>query len=265
MDTDDISNVATKMGSVERFGYEWARYSELDPNYEVQFRKWVAPLEPSFFAGKKVLDAGCGMGRNSYWPLKYGAKEVVAFDFDKRTVEAAKRTLREFKNAHVEIADIYSIPYENEFDIAFSIGVIHHLEKPELAIQNLVKAVKSGGTVLIWVYGYEGNEWIVKYLSSIRKVITSKLPSGLLHFLTYFISVPFFAFVKLIPTKNSYLAQLKKFKFKHVHSIIFDQLLPQIANYWTQEEAKSLLLSANLKDVEIHNCNNNSWTVMGRK
>lgn len=253
------------MGSVERFGYEWSRYAELDANYEVQFRKWVAPLEPSFFAGKKVLDAGCGMGRNSYWPLKYGAKEVVAFDFDKRTVEAAQANLKEFKNARIEFADIYSLPYENEFDLVFSIGVIHHLEKPELAIKNLAKAVKSGGTVLMWVYGYEGNEWIVKYVSPIRKAITSKLPPGLLHFLTYFVSIPFFVFVTLIPTKNSYLAQLKKFKFKHIHSIIFDQLLPRIANYWTQEEARKLFLIVGLKGVEVHPCNNNSWTVIGRK
>ena len=265
MDSDDISNVATKMGSVERFGYEWSRYAELDPNYEIQFRKWVAPLEPSFFSGKKVLDAGCGMGRNSYWPLKYGAKEVVAFDFDKRTVEAAKRTLREFKNTHIELADIYSIPYENEFDIAFSIGVIHHLEKPELAIKNLVQVVKPGGIVLMWVYGYEGNEWIVRYVSPIRKAITSKLPAGLLHFLTYFITIPFFIFVKLAPIKHSYFQQLKKFKFGHVHSIIFDQLLPQIANYWTENEAKNLLLNAGLKEVKIHHCNNNSWTVVGEK
>src|SRR3972149_4697859 len=194
MDSDDISNVATKMGSVERFGYEWSRYAELDPNYEIQFRKWVAPLEPSFFSGKKVLDAGCGMGRNSYWPLKYGAKEVVAFDFDKRSVRRAKSTLSQFPNFKVELKSIYEVGFKDAFDIAFSIGVIHHLKDPRLALKNLVAALRPSGKLIIWVYGYEGNEWIVKFVDPVRKNITSKLPVGLIHFLSYLCSIPLWVF-----------------------------------------------------------------------
>jgi len=250
----------------KRFGYEWSKYSELDPNYEVQFKKWVFPLNPSFFAGKKVLDAGCGMGRNSYWALRYGAKEVVAFDYDKRTIKSATVLLSKFPNVKVELASIYSIPYENEFDLVFSIGVIHHLEFPDTAIKNLVKAAKSGGKVLIWVYGYEGNEWIVKIVSPIRKFFTSRIPPPLLDLLTYFISVPFFIFIKIMPIKNSYLRQLKNFRFRHIHSIIFDQLLPQIARYYRKEEAKNLLAdNTGLENIEIYSCNNNSWTVIGTK
>ena len=70
------------MGSQDRFGFEWNKYSDLDPNYELQFRRWVNPLGPDDFKDKKVLDAGCGMGRNSYWSLKWGAEKLVAFDSD---------------------------------------------------------------------------------------------------------------------------------------------------------------------------------------
>jgi len=28
------------MASEERFGFEWQKYSEVDPNYEIQFKKW---------------------------------------------------------------------------------------------------------------------------------------------------------------------------------------------------------------------------------
>jgi SAM-dependent methyltransferase len=59
----------------------------------------------------------------------------------------------------IERASIYEIPYESEFDIAFSIGVIHHPEHPDIAIEQLVKATKSGGRILIWVYGYENLEF----------------------------------------------------------------------------------------------------------
>lgn len=253
------------MASSERFGFEWQKYRQLDPNYEMQFKKWICPLTEKDFRDKKILDAGCGMGRNSHWALKYGARDLVAFDCDERTVKSASFLLGKFKNARVEFADIYSIPYENEFDLVFSIGVIHHLESPHLAIQNLIKAAKPGGRILIWVYGYEGNEWIVKFVSPIRELITSHLPPSLLDFLTHFISIPFFIFVKLMPVKNPYIRQLKNFQFKHIHSIIFDQLLPKIANYYKKNEAENLLFDKELKNIEIYHCNNNSWTVTGVK
>jgi len=250
------------MASTERFGYEWKKYSGMYKEYETQFWKWIYPINKDFIKGKTILDASCGMGRNSYFCLKNGAKKLVAFDYDKRTVEAAKRTLKEFKNTKVEYKNIYEINYRNEFDFIFSIGVIHHLEFPERAIKNLIKALKKNGTLLIWVYGYEGNEWIVKYINPIRK-ITSRLPVFLTHKIAYLFSIPLWFYVKLVKTRSKYLNQLKKFKFRHIHSIVFDQLLPRIANYWTREEAKSLL--KDLKNVRIYRVNDNSWTVVGKK
>ncbi|MDT7908013.1 MAG: class I SAM-dependent methyltransferase [Candidatus Calescibacterium sp.] len=109
------------MGSPKRFGYEWSKYGGIIPEYEIQFLRWVYPLKKEDFRGKEVLDAGCGTGRNSYWPLVYGAKRVVAFDYDERIVEVARRNLSQFKNAEVLLKSIYEIDFENEFDIVFSI------------------------------------------------------------------------------------------------------------------------------------------------
>ena len=80
-------------GSPERFGYEWDVYAEILPEHEEQFRRWTAPLEPRDWRGKDFLDVGCGMGRNSYWPLKYGAAGGVAVDIDERSLESARRNL----------------------------------------------------------------------------------------------------------------------------------------------------------------------------
>ena len=173
------------MSSSQRFGYEWDKYSRVTGDYEKQFLNWTSPLTASDWKGKKVLDAGCGMGRNSLWPMKWEASSLVAFDFDERSVSRAKETLKDFVTAQVQFKSIYDIAWENEFDIAFSIGVIHHLKDPKLALANMVTALKPGGKLLIWVYGYEGNEWIVRYVNPIRIHITSKLPLSLVHFLSY--------------------------------------------------------------------------------
>jgi|TARA_Y100000031_G_scaffold157149_1_gene216776 SAM-dependent methyltransferase len=253
------------MASEKRFGYEWQKYHKMDLNHQNQFVEWILPFKPDIFKDKKVLDAGCGMGRNSYWVLKHGAKELVAFDNDERTVQAAKNNLAHFKNARVEEKSIYQIDYQDEFDISFSIGVIHHLEDPDLAIKNLVKATKPGGLVLVWLYGYENNEWIVKWISPLRINLTSKLPIGMAHLFSYCLSIPLYLFVKVFPQKSPYLKLLSQFKFNHTHSIVFDQLLPKIAKYYKKEEARQLLEGKGLENIEINQVNKKSWTVYGYK
>lgn len=252
-------------GSADRFGYEWKTFNKIIPNYENQFLKWSFPLTQKDFKGKSVLDAGCGIGRNSYWPLLYGAKEILAFDCDIRSVQIAKRNLAQFKNAIVEFGSLSKPKYKNKFDISFAIGVIHHLEYPRKAIQTLVKATKPGGTVYIWVYGYEGvGSWVVKYINPIRK-ITSRLPITATHAISYIFSIPLYFYLKLFPHKNTYFKQLSEFSFWHIKHIIFDQLLPRIANYWKKEEALSLFKNQGLENIKIYKTNEISWTVVGKK
>lgn len=254
------------MASTERFGYEWDKYSSLDPNYEKQIKNWVSPLTPEDFKNKSVLDAACGMGRNSFWALKWGAANVTAFDFDDRSVAAAKRNLQEFSNASVEFLDINKTLWENKFDIAFSIGVIHHLNNPGLVIKNLYRAVKPGGKLLLWVYSYEGNEWIVKYVNPIRINITSKLPLPLVHFISYFASIPLWLYTRTCKKRTDYFGQLSNFSLPHINSIVFDQLIPSVANYWSREDLVKLLNTAGIEKYSINQPPNKcGWTIIAEK
>lgn len=208
-------------------------------------------MQPSDWKEKRILDAGCGMGRNSFWPLKWGASSVTAFDFDERSVARARETLREFPNADVLFLSIYDINWNNSFDVAFSIGVIHHLEDPRKAIEKLVDALKPGGKLLVWVYSYEGNEWIVRFVDPVRKNITSKLPVSIVHALSYMCSIPLYVFVKVLKGPSNYLRQLSAFDLWHVHSIVFDQLIPDVAHYWKQAEVRDLTVGLPLRDVRV--------------
>mgnify|MGYP001160657339 CR=1 FL=1 len=252
------------MSSSERFGFEWDKYQAVDSNYEKQFKNWTYPLGFDDFKDKIILDAGCGMGRNSFWPLKWGAKELMAFDFDERSVKAAQKNLADFPNAQVVFKSIYEIDWRDKFDLAFSIGVIHHLKKPKDALQKMIEALKSGGTILVWVYSY--NTLIVKVLNPIRKSVTSKLPLGLVHFLAYFLSVPIYIWAKIFRGPGGYLKQISQFKFWHIHSIIFDQLIPEVANYWTRLEVEELFAGLGLREIDIHRPpNGTGWIVIAKK
>lgn len=253
------------MASEEKFSVEWQIYNKILPEYEVQFLKWIGPLKPDDFKGKMILDAGCGNGRNSFWPIKYGASKVVAFDHAKQTVEVAKTNLKKFKNAQVFFGSIYDIPYRNKFDIAFSIGVIHHLMDPEKAIRELTKATKPGGLVLIWVYGLEGNKLIVLVVNAIRSM-TKFFPPRIVRLIALPLTAAVYLMAKINISRRPYVRQLAHFKFNHIHSIVFDQLLPTVADYYTKSRARELLVgNRDLEEVRIYRVNQNSWTVLAKK
>ncbi len=254
------------MASTERFAFKWRHYPVIDAGHELQFRRWIHPLTPNAFVGKKILDAGCGIGANSYYALRWGARTVMAFDYDPTTVELARKNLQHFPNATVRYESIYDIHMCDEFDIVMCIGVLHHLDSPSDAMANLVRALRPGGRLIVWVYSREGNEWIVRWVDPIRKQITSRLPLPLLHMLSYGASVPLWAFTKLYRGRNEYFRQLAGFKFWHLASIVFDQLLPAVAHYWRREEVGRLAEHPALDGLTITQPpNRQGWTIHATK
>jgi SAM-dependent methyltransferase len=252
-------------GSPERFGYEWNEYAEMRPEYEEQFRRWTVHLTPEDWRGKTFLDVGCGMGRNSYWPLVYGAAGGTAIDVDARSLAAARRNLAAFPTLRVEERSAYDIPANGGFDIAFSIGVIHHLEHPDRALRAMTDAVAPGGRVLIWVYGLENNRWIVFVLSPIRNLLLSRLPIGIVHHMSIYPTVALWLVLKLGFGRLPYHDLLRGFTFRHLRSIVFDQMLPKIANYWSKETVEGLLREAGLIDIHLTWVNEMSWSAIGRR
>ena len=262
----NAESIETSKGSPDRFGYSWDRFTELTVVQEEQFRKWTSPIDPDTgWRGQRFLDAGCGQGRNSYWPMSYGAASCVSIDVDERSLNRARENLKQYPTASVERCSIYEIPYENEFDIGFSIGVIHHLEFPDRAVAQIVKAVKPGGLVLIWVYGYENMELFSKVLDPLRKALFSRLPLGFVRFLALFPTAALWLLLRTGLLRLEYFRVIRHATFRHLHTIVFDQMLPKIAHYWRREEALALLQQHDLDDVRIDWINEMSWTVVGRK
>lgn len=252
-------------GSPDRFGYKWQRYSRVLPAHLEQFRRWTMPLQPEDWQGASFLDVGCGMGRNSVWPLRYGAAHGVAIDVDARSLACARHNLEDFANVEVREISAYAIPYENEFDISFSLGVIHHLDQPALALENMVKATKPGGRVLIWVYGRENNEWIVRFVDPLRKALFSRLPMPLIDHLSLYPTALLWLALRVGFGRTEYMRLIRGFGFRHLHEIVFDQLLPRVSCYWKRAEVEQLMREAGLAEIELHWVNEISWSALGRK
>lgn len=256
---------ATIGESSERFGYEWHTYDRMLPEYEEQFRCWLPFFSPDDWLNKRFIDVGCGMGRNSFWPMKYGAKSGVAVDIDERSLAAAYRNLQSFPSVRVCKCSAYELPWRDEFDIAFSIGVIHHLEFPERALEAMARATKPGGHVAIWVYGRENNRWLLSVLDPTRKALFSRLPVSWVHSLSILPTAMLWVMLRIGLDHIAYLRLLRSFTFRHLRSIVFDQMLPRIANYWTRAEVEALMQGTGLKDTELIWVNEMSWAARGRK
>lgn len=252
-------------GSPDRFGHSWNIFSEILPIHEEQFVRWTAGIDKADWVGKRFLDVGCGIGRNSWWPLNYGAASCLSIDVDERTLAAARNNLAQFKHAVVENRSAYEINEQDEFDIAFSIGVIHHLDDQPAAVRQLIKATKPGGTVLVWLYGYENNEWLVRFFDPSRRFLLSRLPLRFVYVLSLPATMLLWLFLRTGLGRTEYMRLIRTFSFSHLRAIVFDHMIPHIAKYYTKVEAIALLEEAGLENVQAHWVNEMSWTVVGSK
>lgn len=85
--------------------------------------------------------------------------DILAVDIGKNSLQEAQQKTKKFKiqNIHFRQIDLVkdTLPI-NYFDITFSIGVIHHIQKSELVLEKLVKSTKTGGIIIIGVYNPYG-------------------------------------------------------------------------------------------------------------
>jgi SAM-dependent methyltransferase len=261
------------------FGWQWQHFSEMHSEFEGQFLDWIYPLDREFFPGKRVLDAGCGTGRHAYFAASYGACEVVALDLSD-AVETARRSLERFDNVHVVQGDLLRPPFRpaNEgggFDLVYSIGVLHHLPDPRSGFRTLLQYVRPGGSIVVWVYGYENNGFVRNVIEPIRRIST-RIPPPLLRTIAWPLALGFHGAANLIYRPlagkrvgralplNEYMSSVADFTFRQNYGIVFDQLVAPTAAYIRGDEIESWFWESGLEDVEISHRHQNSWRGRGR-
>ena len=113
----------------------------------------LCAIDPRWFAGKRVLDAGCGRGRWTRSLLELGA-EVTAIDFSEaalaRTAEIGANDAR-LRTRRVDLLDL---PADiGDFDLVFSFGVLHHTGDTWRALENVARLVRPSGALVLYLYG----------------------------------------------------------------------------------------------------------------
>ena len=261
---------SVKLETASRFAEEWTRWSDLRDYYEQEFFDWIAPLGRKDFADQVVFEGGCGKGRHTAIVAGHGARAIVSLDLGESAFVAFAHT-RRFPNAHVVIGDLLNPPVRPVFDLAFSVGVLHHLPDPAAGFASQASRVRDGGRVAFWVYGQEGNEWITRYVDPVRKAVTSKLPAAFLRLACIPPAAVLWAVIKLFyrpradgkgPAKlpyGDYFAALYHYPFDEIHANVFDQLVTPVAHYLREEEVRPWLASG-FRDAALRSHRGYSWT-----
>jgi uncharacterized protein YbaR (Trm112 family)/SAM-dependent methyltransferase len=267
--------------TVEGFGFEWKTYNrKIQHTYmstRENFLDFIHPVKNDFFKDKIVLDAGCGMGRFLKLAAEFGSREIIGMDLSS-SVEAAYSNTCHLPNAHVVQGDIMKLPLKQEFDYIFSIGVLQFIPQPDEGFRKLTGLLKPSGSISIWVYSKENNGWVMRILSPIRELITSRIPRPLLYFLCRTLGLLYFVFLRIfyLPANewkifkslgvklpyNDYFYYNLRLSYIDLTSIIFDHMVPHLVVYLSREEILDWFERAKL-EVIISSRNSMSWRAHG--
>lgn len=181
------SSAPAQQRTKQLYGLQWNRYRIVRPEEDRATLLLKTGLSPSDFAGKLVLDGGCGMGRYSRVAASLGAS-VLGMDLSQATVAAQDMTAEYAGHVQIIRGDLLRTPLPPDtFDIVYSIGVLDHTPDPRAAFLNLAKAVKPGGRMAVWVYQKQSP--IVEKIMAAHRSVARRLPVGLVELLSRW-SVP---------------------------------------------------------------------------
>jgi len=248
----------------ESFGYEWEHFDALLPDYEQEVQNYFYVVPEDKLNDAVILDAGCGMGRWAHYVCRKSIRRLYALDFS-RAIDRAARTLADMSAAHCIQADICRLPFRPQtFDFVYSLGVLHHLENPDLGMASLVKSMKENGSLLVYLYYALENRpafyrIIFRAITWARRT-TSKLSKPWMHRLAWVIGLgiylPLAKFAWLLEkiglkdaAKNIPLYHYRNATIRFMVGDAFDRFATPIENRYTRAEIEAWLKRYDLLPV----------------
>jgi SAM-dependent methyltransferase len=129
-------------------------FDEVERHRYREYAPWM-PEVMGFdqFAGKRLLEVGCGMGTDLLQFARGGA-QVTGIDLTPRSLEISRRHLSlygeigDFANADCE-----RLPFaDDSFDVVYSNGVLHHTPDTAGAAREIHRVLRPGGLARVMLY-----------------------------------------------------------------------------------------------------------------
>jgi len=257
--TDLDAFLAHQKKTAESFAYEWKHIYRENSYEKKNFFHFAGPyITEEHLKGKETLDIGCGSGRFTKWAALSGTKVSFGTDLGE-SVEVAYELTKDIENVAIVQADIYAMPFFDTFDLAYSIGVLHHLPKPQDGFLGLPKVLKKGGEMVIWVYNRRDNIRALYFYEPLRAVLRHLpkpllyklcyIPGGIVHGINLFGrwlgDIGFPELEKKLP-----FAYYRHFPFNMKLNDAFDVLATPKSNYYYVEEIENWFKNAQLSKIQ---------------
>lgn len=255
---------------VADFGRQHVHYPDNDGYFGSSefFRDTVEPLmTEADFRGAHVAEIGAGSGRIVQMLLAAGTAKVFALE-PGDGVELIRKNYHNDPRVECVRATGEFLP-DRQFDIVLSIGVLHHIPDPIPAVRAAYRALRPGGRMLVWLYGWEGNELYLAFILPLRR-ITRRLPHRVNVGLAWLLQFPLAAYIglsRILPVPmHRYMVEVtgKLTADKRRHQI-YDQLNPEWAKYYRRDEVERLMRDAGFSNIQVHHRHGYSWTATGVK
>ena len=155
------------------FFEEVSRYRDsVEPHIPgvVRFERW---------AGRDVLEAGCGIGTDGAQFAAAGAR-YTGMDFSPTALSLARRRFElEGLDGRFFGGSVTALPFADAtFDLVFSHGVIHHTHGTEDAVREFHRVLRPGGTALVMVYHRGSFNYHVSIMVLRRALVSLLLVPG---------------------------------------------------------------------------------------
>ena len=140
---------------------------------------------------KKYIEVGCGQGADSFYICSNLNKEAKYIGIDYSSVSLKRAA--SFTSEAKKLFDLKTIPEflhgdasslkfsKEEFDFAYSMGVLHHTPYPQKSINEIYRILKKGGQAKIFLYRkYSLKVGLAKALRLIQTIADKLLSKDLI-------------------------------------------------------------------------------------
>jgi ubiquinone/menaquinone biosynthesis C-methylase UbiE len=131
----------TKMGKTEKWFMNRPGHSR---NVADRAERLLQKI--SFKEGDKFLEIGCGNGSACKHIAKNHKLIVFGVDVDPDQIKNANKNIEKLNNIKFSVADATHLNFnENEFDIIYSSGVLHHIKDWQMVFKEINRILKPKG------------------------------------------------------------------------------------------------------------------------
>jgi len=136
----DIPNIAPFNRDAEaRGGYLYTTQMSVGSQFATQ-RTTDTILQLGNFAGRRLLDMGCGDGFYTFRLWDQGhPKAITGVDMADKAIDVANQQ-KEARPIHFEVGNAHHLPFpDNSFDLALIQSILHHDDDPPASIREALR------------------------------------------------------------------------------------------------------------------------------